>query len=225
VKYFAGTDRYFLIHSKSANVDHLLDLDHKGHTIVLWSLTSETVTRDLEKDSAPTRDIIEAARKCQDAGYPVRFKFKPVVPVVGWRQECADMIRQVFERTRPDMLSMCTMWCHLADLKIIIPPDLLDPECLRACEEGAEEMKNLTQRPFPHNTRAEIYSFLLDEIRKWDKDIPVSISTETQEMWRDFGPKLGFGMNRYVCGCGPQAVPNVKRLKANPFTIAKLRSI
>ena len=225
VEYFAGTDRYFLIHSKSANVDHLLDLDHKGHTIALWSLTSETVTRELEKDSAPTHNIIEAARKCQDAGYPVRFKFKPVVPVVGWRQECADMIRQVFERTRPDMLSMCTMWCTLADLKVIMPPGMLDPDCLKACEEGEEEMKQLTQRPFPHKTRAEIYQFILDEIRKWDRDIPVSISTETEEMWREFGPKLGVGSARYVCGCGPQATPGAKRLKLDPYTIAKLRSI
>lgn len=227
VEYFAGAeDRYFLVHSKSANVRHLLGLDHRGHTIMLWSLTSETATRELEKDSAPTYEIIEAAAECQKAGYPVRFKFKPIIPVRNWRQEAREMIRRVFELTQPDMLTLCTLgWTSLEELKAIIPPALLDPDCLKAAEEKEEEMRDLTQKPFPHETRREIYQFYFDEIRKHDPTAPVAISTETWDMWRDLKAQFGEGPLSYVCGCGPQATPGAKRIEVNPFKAAVLRSV
>jgi len=226
VDFFATTeDYYFLIHSKSSNVDHLLDLDHKGHTIMLWSLTSETATSELEKDSAPTFEIIEAAGRCQKAGYPVRIKFKPIIPVVNWRQEAVDMIRRAFECTQPDMFTLCTLgWTSLEELKQIIPSELLDPDCLQAAEDGFEEMKDLTQKPFPHELRKEIYRFYFNEIRKYDADVPVSLSTETWEMWRDVKDEFGEGPLSYVCGCGPQAVPHAKRISVNPYKVAQLRA-
>lgn len=84
-EYYASTrDQHYLIHTKSANVDSLLDLDHRGHTIALWSLTSETASRLVEPGSATMEERVEAARTCQEAGYPIRYKFKPIVPVRGW---------------------------------------------------------------------------------------------------------------------------------------------
>ena len=66
--------------------------------------------------------------------------------------------------------------------------------------------------PFPHRVRAEIYNFYIDEIRKADPEIPISLSTESAEMWETLGPKLGFTPYNYVCGCGPQCVPGLKKL-------------
>ena len=67
--YYASTpDQHYLIHTKSANVDFLLDLDHGGHTIVLWSVTSETASQIIEPGSATTEERLGAAGRCQDAG-------------------------------------------------------------------------------------------------------------------------------------------------------------
>ena len=99
---YDNVDRYFIIHTKSANVDFLRTVDHRGHTIPCWSLAARTQSTEMEALSGTTEQRIEAAAKCQDWGLPVRFKFKPFIPVRGWREEAREMIRLMFERTRPD---------------------------------------------------------------------------------------------------------------------------
>ena len=213
--YYASTrDQHYLIHTKSANVDFLRGLDHRGHTIVLWSLTSDTASRIVEPGTASAEERIEAARKCQEAGYPIRFKLKPIVPVRGWRDEYRRVIEMLFARTQPDNVGMFTIaWMSVEELKSCIDPSLLDPAYVRALDESAESMKGVTAGPFPPWVRAEIYGFLLDEIRKHDKGVPVFLCTESPEMWREFAPQLGVDPSNYVCGCGPQSAPGLKRIQ------------
>jgi len=220
VEHFAGMeDRYLLFHTKSANTDFMCDFDHGGHTIALWSLTSDTVSRDIEMRTGTTAERIEAARKCEEAGYQVRFKFKPIIPVRNWREEAREMIRHMFEATTPDVISMCTlMWMTIDELEAAIDPDLLDPDFVHAAREQADDMAQTKAGPFPHHVRAEIYGFYFDEICKHDKDVPVSLSTERMEMWREFEGRLGFGPGNYVCACGPQCTPGLKVLTRDVLT-------
>ena len=209
--YFASLDdRYLLLHTSSANTDHLLDLGHQEHTIVLWSLTSETVSREIEANSGTTQERIEAARKCQEAGYTVRFKFKPIVPVVNWRDECADMIEKVFASTQPDVLSMCVlMWMKAEEFDRLFDASMFDPEHVKALHDSADAMRGRACGPFPDDVRAEIYGFFIDEIRKHNPSVPLSLSTETKELWDLLGPRLGFTAHNYVCGCGAKCTPGL----------------
>ena len=213
--YYASTpDQHYLIHTKSANVDFLRDLDHRGHTITLWSLTSETASRLVEPGSATMEERIEAARKCQEAGYTVRYKFKPIVPVRGWREECERMMDLAFAETRPDNIGLFTLaWMNADEFGQIIDPDLLDPRFVAAAEESAEEMRGVAAGPFPHEARAEVYEFYLREIRKHDADVHVFLCTETPAMWQEFAPRLGVSAGNYACGCGPQSPPGARRLE------------
>lgn len=223
VEHFAKIeDRYFLIHTKSANVDCLLNLEHRGHTMIVWSLTSSTVTKEFEKDSGTTEEILESASKCEKAGYTVRYKFKPMVPVKNWREETKQMIKQLFEKTHPDVLSMCMLaWMSYDALVQCFDISKFDQDYLKKAENAKKEMKDVRAGPFPHDVRKEIYEFFIDEIRNYDREVPVSISTETPEMWKELGPKLGFKPNDYVCGCGPQCIPHLKQLNINPWEIAQ----
>ena len=213
-EYFAGTtDQYYLIHSKSANVDFLREIDHRGHTILLWSLTGDTFGPVLEPGTGTLDERILAAKKCAEAGYTIRFKFKPIVPIRGWRNECRRMIERVFAETRPDNLAMCMLaWMSFEQLKSILDPAILDPDFVRAAEESAGSLKGLMEGPFPHDSRAEVYRFYFEEIRKHDREIPVALCTETPGMWKEFKGLLGVGPRRYVCGCGPQCAPGIKTL-------------
>jgi spore photoproduct lyase len=75
VEYFSQFENHFLmLYTKSNNVDFLLDLHHKGQTLVCWTLNASTQSRIIERDAATMEERIEAARKCQEAGYRVRFE-------------------------------------------------------------------------------------------------------------------------------------------------------
>ena len=222
IEYF-GTleDRYLVIHTKTWNTQWLADLKHNGNTIMLWSIGGRTQSTQIEPKAGTPEERVEAARVAQEAGCPVRFKFKPIIPVRTWREDAAEAVRLVFERTKPDVISLCVfMWMDVDQMKSVLPVDLLDPDYLRAAEESTDEVKSTRTRPFPQWVRAEIYEHYLSEIRKHDPDIPVSLSTESFAMWRDFGPKLGMTATNYVCGCGPQTVPGAKKLSVHPFRVA-----
>lgn len=208
-EYYATTpDQHYLIHTKSANLDFLREIDHKGHTIVLWSVTSDTAARLIEPGSALPLERIEAARRCQEAGYPIRFKLKPIVPVKGWREQYRAVIEHMFARTKPESVGLFMIaWMDVAEFKSCIDPELLDPDFLRALEESVGTMPKGSAQLFPHAARAEIYRFLLGEIRRHSADVPVFLCTETTEMWHDLGPELGMTPGNYICACGPQCLP------------------
>jgi hypothetical protein len=226
---FFGTkpDRYVIAHTKSANVDFLRDLPHNGKTIMCYSLSAHTQSTRLERRSGSTAERIAAAAKCQSWGMPVRFKFKPIIPVREWRDEARDMIRQLLAQTRPDNLSMTTlMWMPFADLASCIDLDLLDPKFVDAARKLADEAWEQPRvRPFPHEVRREIYEFYLREIRAIDKDVPLTLSTESLAMWRDLGPLLGVTPGNYTCGCGPCAIPGLRTIEENPWKVARQRAV
>lgn len=215
-------DRYVIIHTKSANVDWMLDLAHNGNTIIVWSLSADTQSREIEPVCGTTEERIEAARKCQEAGYQIRYKLKPIIPVVNWRAEASAMIDLIFDRTSPDLISLCVfMWSTIASVKERLPVELLDPEFLRLAEERDLQPTETRAAPFLEDVRAEIYEYHFREIRRRDPDIPVSLSTENWEMWKRLGPMLGCTATSYVCGCGPNSTPGLERLTVHPFDVAR----
>ena len=203
--------RYGLIHTASSNVDWLVDLPNRDKLIILWSTTCEAVARDIEPGTGRAIDRIEAARKCQELGLPVRFKFKPVIPVRNWREEYAWIIEQALKQCEPESMGFCLyIWNTYDSLVKSIDPELLDAECLSAARDAVEEMKGSRNGPFPHRVRKGVYRFLIGEARRWNKDVPLYISTETRQMWDELKDELGQDPSCYVCGCSSVALPGRK---------------
>ncbi len=215
VGYFARREReYLMLYTKSDNVDHLLDLPHNGHTIISWTISSDTVAREIEKNSPSTTERIEAVRKCQEAGYAVRVRFSPIIPIKGWREEAETMIQQLLTKTRPDVITIDAL-AHLGYERIVecFDVSLLDDdyvEMIRALYSGEPP-----ERPFwpagkqviPHEPRAEIYRFFIERMKAIDPDVPISFCDETPEMWDEFAEHLAGTPERYACTCGPDSVP------------------
>ncbi len=82
IEYF-GTlrNRYLIIHTKTWNTEWMRDLEHNGNTIIVWSVSGPSQSRLLEPKTGTTEERIEAARVAEEAGYQIRYKFKPIIPV------------------------------------------------------------------------------------------------------------------------------------------------
>jgi hypothetical protein len=222
---FFGTlkDRYLIIHTKTWNAEWLKDLKHNGNTIIVWSISGPTQSRLIEPKAGTTEQRIEAARVAQACGYQIRYKFKPIIPVRQWREDAAATVDLLFDRTNPDIISLCCfMWMEIDEMKRRLSSvmALLDPVFVEAAERNKDEVKDTRTKPFPHHVRAEIYDHFLSEIRRRSPGIPVSLSTESFQMWHAFQDKLGMTATNYVCGCGPQCVPHLKKLDDHPFKVA-----
>jgi hypothetical protein len=151
-------------------------------------------------------------------GIPVRYKFKPVIPVRGWRQEYAWAIEQALTRTRPESIGFCTyVWNTYESMLGSLDVDLLDPECVNAARAAREQMRGRRSGPFPHHIRREIYQHLIREVRRWDKDVLLYVSTETREMWDELKDELGQDPRSYVCACSSVAVPGRRLALSRAF--------
>ncbi len=210
VGYFARQKQNFLLlyAGKSGHVDFLLDYPHNGQTIIQWSVSARTQSTAIEAETAPWDQRIEAAAKCQEAGYPVRFRFSPILPVKGWREENRELIELLFQKTRPDVIALCMFgWMDYSLAAQCLDLSLLDAEHVAAMETMAPFLTGKRYGPLPHEARAEIHGYLFEEIRRVSPDTPVTLCLETPAMWAEFGrqpPKPGAP---YPCVCGPYCTP------------------
>jgi DNA repair photolyase len=209
-------DRYGHFHTGSANVDWLADLPHRDRLVGVWSTTCEAVARDIEPGSGHAFDRFDAGGKCTEMGIPARYKFKPIIPVRDWRSEYATAIEEALKRSQPESIGFCVfIWHDFDAMAAKLDLDMLDPDFVEAARGAQEEMKGKRQAPFPHEVRKEIYQFMIKEVRRWDQDVLLYLSTESREMWDELKDELGQDPMTYVCGCSSVAVPGCK-LALNP---------
>lgn len=196
--------RYLMLFTKSDAVDFLLDAEHGGHTIISWSLSSRTVSRRVDCGTAPMGKRIEAMRRCRRAGYRVRARLSPIVPVAGWRAEYQEMFEMLFDRAEPDLVTLEMLgWFDFEDLGELLPAELLDADCYAAAEEARKQMRGHRKAPFPFEVRREIYEFCIDQVQRLSPSTPVSICHGTPRMWEELGEKMGMTPANFVCNCGP----------------------
>jgi hypothetical protein len=219
VDLFAGQpDKYLELYvGKSDHVDFMLDYDHKGHTICCWSLGSEPQSRLLEPRSAGMAARIASARKCQEAGYTVRFRLSPMIPVVGWRDEIRRLLARVFDETRPDLITMEPLRYYNHDaLQKDFPPGIIDPEFMQAMADIPPDAQDGVKTQFPDDMRLKMYRLVLDEVARRSPRTPVSLCRETRRVWNvlsDDMKRMKQDPDDYVCNCGTTSAGCDRRLR------------
>jgi hypothetical protein len=92
--------------SKCADFANVLDLDHRGHTVLCWSLNPAAVRREFELVTPPIEDRLEAMRRCAEAGYPIRVMLMPIIPIPDWRQHYDELLEQMLTAVPVDRITL-----------------------------------------------------------------------------------------------------------------------
>ncbi|NQU43527.1 hypothetical protein HQ520_09585 [bacterium] len=201
-------DRYLMLFTKSDNVDFLADLDHRGHTIISWSITCDTASRLMDKRAATLDERITAMEKAQQAGYPVRARLSPIVPVVNWREEYAELFEKLLARVEPDVITLELLgWMTVDDLLAIFDRTYLSADALHRAEAARDELDGVHWGPFTQKTHEQIYSFCIDTVRRLSPHTPVSVCHGTDATWKALGDKMRMTPENYICNCGPLSTP------------------
>jgi len=95
-----------LILTKSVNVKGILESRAQDHVIVSFSLNSFDGAKRWEKKAPTPRQRIHAAKKLADAGYEVRVRIDPIVPIENWEESYKKMIDYMFKRFRPERITI-----------------------------------------------------------------------------------------------------------------------
>ena len=121
VPFFAGLSNGFLeLKTKSDCVSNLEGLEHKGHTIVSWSVNSNRVCLTEERKSPLLEERLTAALQCQKWGYRLGFHFDPLIFYDGWEKDYREAVKEIFRTVDPYGIA----WVSLGALRF--PPHLID---------------------------------------------------------------------------------------------------
>lgn len=195
VPFFAEHDyARFILLTKSANVDNLLDLDHRGHTILSWSLNPPEIASKFELDVPSPTQRITAMRKCAEVGYPVRAVIMPVIPVDGWRHIYSEFLHNLTNSVPLSRITLGQICSYSAALR-------LTERKLGAknpISNHLERKKSTDGRlRSPAQMRIKVYRHLIDVLRKCKPDIPVGLCMEEEQTFEALNMKNEMG----ACNC------------------------
>jgi len=197
---------YLFMLTKSDNADNILDLPHNGHTVVAWSINNEAVSRKFEIGAPPFIERIEAAKKVQKAGYPIRIRLDPIVPFEGWEEAYKDTIQQIFSKISPERITLGTLrfeegFYNMRKTIFTTGPELpgfmekMKPMFLPKLFAGNKKPK-AGKYSFSEEQRTEIFKYVIEEIRK-HSDCLIALCKESAEVWN----KTGLQLSRCSCVC------------------------
>ena len=167
--------------TKSANVNSLLSLNHRGKTVISWSLNPPKMIEEEEMRTAPLEERIEAARKCQEKGYPLGFHFDPIIYHEGWEKGYQETILQLFKQIDPKRI----IWISLGGFRY--PPKLKG-----VAEDRFPKTKVFLGELFPgrdskfrylKEIRVEMYQKVVGWLREVDPDLFIYLCMESKEVW------------------------------------------
>ncbi len=180
--------------TKSEAVGNLLDLEPRGHTVVSWSVNPAAVCRDFEGAAPPLARRLDAARRCAEAGYPVRFLIMPILPVPRWREEYAKLIEQIFGAVSPQRITLGGICSYRGALRLTN----------RALGGDNVIAANLQREPSPDGRlrfsgelRVAFYRHLIGDIHRRAPQLPIGLCLEEGEVWR----ACGLDPARATCNC------------------------
>lgn len=101
--------------TKSAVVGHLRDLEHKGRTIVAWSLNSTQIMQREEIRTATLEERLAAAAQCARWGYRLAFHFDPIIDHPGWEEGYRETITRLYEVVPAEQIA----WISLGALRYL----------------------------------------------------------------------------------------------------------
>ena len=99
------------LRTKSANVEKLLTVNHGEYTTVAFSISPQEHVDDFEPGTASLLERVEAARRCQEAGYPVAFKFEPLILTPDWKQHYAEVLSLIARSVEPTAIDHVSVGC------------------------------------------------------------------------------------------------------------------
>ncbi|UCE36426.1 MAG: hypothetical protein JSW00_13000 [Thermoplasmata archaeon] len=164
-----------LILTKSASNKGLIKSESQKNVIVSFSVNALPVAKRWEKKAPSPTYRIKSAKKLADAGYKVRIRIDPMVPVKNWKESYIELIDLIYSNLNPERITFGT----LRGLQSTI----------NNCEDKSW-IKYLKERSnwglkAPDEIRYTMYSYLMDKVKEYDNRCQIAMCKETVGMWKE----------------------------------------
>ena len=195
IPFFAG-EKYarLILLTKSVNVENLMDLDHKQHTILSWSLNPPEVSSTFERNVPSPDERITAMQKSNKVGYPVRAVIMPIVPVEGWQKIYFNFIENLLLSVPLERITLGQICSYSAALKLT--ERKLGKN--NPISNRLEKVKSNDGRVrFQLKLRIEVYGHLIDTIKKLKPELHIGLCMEEYQVFKALNLRTAIG----CCNC------------------------
>ncbi|MEM3828367.1 MAG: hypothetical protein QXP36_04010 [Conexivisphaerales archaeon] len=181
LKKFPGNKLLFLTKAGINNVPRILLDDPSLNRIIVMShsLNPKPIIERFEKGTASLEDRLEAARNLQEAGYEVRLRIDPIIPIEDWPILYSELIEMIFEKynLKPERITLGS----LRGLKktLLYAKDKDWTRYLNKHEKTGWGLK------IKKDLRLSLYSRIIQDIRKHGFNGYVSLCKETPDIWEE----------------------------------------
>ena len=184
VPFFALQSNAILeLKTKTAQIDLLEKLDHRGHTIVAWSLNPPRVIAADEAGTATLEERLEAAHRCQQWGYRVAFHFDPLLAHPEWQQGYEEVVDRLFSNVKPEGIAWISLGTlrFMPSLKTVIQQrypstTILDEEFVPGLDGKLRYFRDL---------RVKMYAHLRELLLGGHEDLCIYLCMESDDVWRE----------------------------------------
>lgn len=182
--------------TKSGQVNNLLDLDHRGHTILSWSLNPANVCRLFETNTPSLTERLEAMQNCAAAGYPIRAVVMPIIPVENWEELYASLLWELLKKVSLQRITFGGICSYPAALRLTekelgndnLISQSLAPEATKSADGRAR---------YPESLRVKIYRHLMAVVHENQPGLSVGLCLEERSVF----DRLGLTHRMGQCNC------------------------
>jgi len=158
--------------TKSHHVENLLEIEPHDQAIISFSLNAIPVAERWERAPGVLKRI-EAAKKISDAGYEVRLRIDPMVPVENWEEHYLRLLEIIFENLTPERIT-------LGSLRGL--PSTIGQSTDKSWIKFLKERSNWGKK-IDFGIRYAMYSTLIQELRTTYDFDEVALCKETIQIW------------------------------------------
>jgi len=181
-----GTHKVLFV-TKSDNTKHLLEISSHNQAIISFSLNASKVAIEWEKGAPTVTRRIKAGRELKQAGYEIRIRIDPIVPVSGWERQYTELLDEIFDNFVPTRITIGSL------------------RGLQSTINGAKDrswLPFLTEtsnwgRKMDFKIRYEMYASLVDHLWRKQNYTNLALCKETLSMWNE----LGLNYKEIRCNC------------------------
>ena len=176
-----------LILTKSTNIKGILKSNAMDSVIISFSVNSRNVAKRWESKAPTPLRRLNAAKKLFDAGYEVRLRIDPIVPIDNWKEDYLKLVDLIFAKFIPGRITLGSLRGLQSTINFCKDKswvDYLDAKSNWGKKIGDEK-------------RLEIYSTIIEYMNNSYNFQNIGLCKETVQMWN----KLRGDYQKIKCNC------------------------
>ncbi|UCD09337.1 MAG: hypothetical protein JSU79_01455 [Dehalococcoidales bacterium] len=182
--------------TKSNNVDSLLDVEHRGNTILSWSVNPPEICAEFEENVPSMDERLDAMDRVASVGYPVRAVMMPVIPVNEWHEVYKKFTIRLLKEIPIQRLTIGGICIYqsarnLMERKLGVHNPITENIVNNIGKLGDGRAR------YSRELREEVYSTLIKTVRQVRPDLDIALCLEEIQVWKNLGLERNLGR----CNC------------------------